>query len=82
LREEALEKLLAVSDRAIIVGKPGEASCEALVETALRRGKPAVVVSNAAALESEDLSGRIALTAGAFATDDAVRGVAEVLAGS
>lgn len=82
VREEALEKLLATCERAVIVGKPGEASCEALVETALRRGKPALIVSDAADLESEDLSGRIALTAGAFATDEAVRGVAGALAGS
>lgn len=82
-REEALEKLLVSCDRAIIVGKPGEASCEALAETALRRGKPAVIVSTAADLKQADLSGspRVALTAGAFATDEAIQGVAAALAG-
>ena len=82
-REEALEKLLVTCDRAIIVGNPGEASCEALAETALRRGKPAVIVTGAAELKPDDLSGcpRVALTAGAFATDEAIRGVAAALAG-
>jgi 4-hydroxy-3-methylbut-2-enyl diphosphate reductase IspH len=81
-REEALEKVLALCDRAVIVGKPGEASCDALAETALRRGKPALIVNDAVDLEREDLTGRIALTAGAFATDEAIRSVASALAGS
>lgn len=82
-REEALEKLLVTCDRAIIVGKPGEASCEALAETALRRGKTAVIISSAEDLKPDDLTSgaRVVLTAGAFATDDAIRGVAGALAG-
>ena len=81
-REDALEKLLVTCDRAVIVGRPGEASCEALMETALRRGKPAVVVSGPQDLKAEDFSGnpRIALTAGAFALDETIRSVAEALA--
>jgi len=81
LREEALEKILISSDRAVIVGKPGEASCEALVETALRRGKTAIVVNGPDDLTAEDFAGnpRIALTAGAFALDETIRAVAEKL---
>lgn len=81
-REEALEKILVTCDRAVIVGKPGEASCEALLETALRRGKPAVVIASSEYLEAEDFIGnpRIALTAGAFALDVTIRAVAEKLA--
>jgi 4-hydroxy-3-methylbut-2-enyl diphosphate reductase IspH len=81
-REEALERLLVVCDRVVIVGEAGESSCEALVETALRRGKTATVVASPAELGVADLGNeKVALTAGAFATDDAVRAVAEALAG-
>ena len=82
-REEALERLLVTCDRAVIVGKAGEASCEALMETALRRGKPALVVASPDDLKPADFAGnpRIALTAGAFALDETIRSVAEVLAG-
>ena len=81
-REEALECMLVVCDRAVIVGEAGESSCEALLETALRRGKPAVVVAKADELDPADFraSEKIALTAGAFATDEAIRAVAEALA--
>ena len=81
-REEALERLLVVCDRVVIVGEAGESSCEALLETALRRGKPAVVVTKADELETADLRAgeKVALTAGAFATDEALRQVAEALA--
>ena len=80
-REEALERLLPACDRVIIVGETGEASCEALAETALKRGKPANVV---AAPEEMDLlefrtGEKIALTAGGFATDEAIRAVAAAL---
>jgi 4-hydroxy-3-methylbut-2-enyl diphosphate reductase IspH len=82
MREEALEKLLVTCDRAVIVGRPGEASCEALMETALRRGKPAVVVTGPDDVKPEDFAGnpRVALTAGAFALDETIRAVAEALA--
>ena len=81
-REEALERLLVVCDRVVIVGEAGESSCEALLETALRRGKPAVVVAKPEQLATDFRSHeKIALTAGAFATDDAIRAVAEALAG-
>ena len=80
-REEALEKLLVDCDRVVIVGKAGEASCEALMETAMRRGKPAVVVSGPADLDVGDYAGnpRVALSAGAFALDETIRAVAEAL---
>ncbi len=82
-REEALERLLVDCDRAVIVGEAGESSCEALMETALRRGKPAVVVATPEELAADDFStsGKVALTAGAFATDEQIRAVANALAG-
>lgn len=80
-REEALERLLVVCDRVIIVGETGEASCEALLETASRRGKPGVIISDIPQLDDVDLQsgGKIALTAGAFTPADSIRRVAEVL---
>lgn len=82
-REEALERLLVVCDRVIVVGDAGESSCEALVETASRRSKSVHVVATPAELATLDFpgNGKIALTAGAFATDEAIRAVAEALAG-
>ena len=81
-REEALERLLVVCDRVVIVGEAGESSCETLLEPALRRGKPAVVVAKPEELAAADfrVDEKVALTAGAFATDEAIRAVAEVLA--
>lgn len=83
-REEALEKLLAHCEIALIVGRQGEASCEALVETAMRRGRTAHIVSGPQDLEKIDLgwNPRVALTAGAFTTDEAIQAVARVLVGS
>lgn len=81
-REEALEKLLVTCERVVIVGRAGEASCEALMEAALRRGKPALVVAGPDELKADDFTGnpRVALTAGAFALDETIRAVAEALA--
>lgn len=81
-RDEALEKLLVTCDQVVIVGRPGEASCEALAETAMRRGKPAVIVSGPDDLNPADFAGkpRVALTAGAFAMDETIRAVAGALA--
>lgn len=81
-REEALEKLLVVCDHAVVVGDPGEASTEALLETAHRRGRGASCVTCAEDLESARIPGgaRLALSAGAFATDDRIRSIAAVLA--
>lgn len=81
-REEALERLLVVCERVIIVGEPGEASCEALLETAMRRGKTGVIISSPEQLNGlqADTSG-IALTAGAFTMDETIRSIAEALAG-
>lgn len=83
-REEAVEKLLAVCETVVIVGKNGEASCQALVETALRRGRAAHVVAGPEELEGIDFSGnpRVALTAGAFAMDEVIQAVARTLVGS
>jgi len=82
-REEALESLLTTCERVVIVGERGESSCEALMETALRRGKTAVVVAHPDELKREDfsVSEKVALTAGAFADATAIRAVAEVLVG-
>lgn len=81
-REEALERLLVVCDRAIVVGETGESSCEALMETASRRGKQAITVAGPDELAAIDFppNEKIALTAGAFATDEAIRAVAKWLA--
>ena len=81
-REDALEQLLVDCDLVVIVGEEGETSCEALLETAMRRGKPAMVVSSAAQVNAEMRSHRrIAFSAGAFATDETVRAVAMALVG-
>ncbi|MEO5914671.1 MAG: hypothetical protein ABIS50_10590 [Luteolibacter sp.] len=81
-REEALERLLVVCDRVVVVGETGESSCEALMETASRRGKQAIAVTGPDDLAATDFAPneKVALTAGAFATDEAIRAVAEVLA--
>ena len=81
-REEALEKLLVTCGQVVVVGDPGEASCEALAETAIRRGRAALIVSGPDQLDPTSFASgeRVALTAGAFATDDAVRAVAGVIA--
>ena len=80
-RDEALEKIIVSCDRAVIVGQPGEASCEALVETSLRRGKPAVIIENPSQLNPDDFPGnpKIALSAGVFALDETIRAVADAL---
>ncbi len=81
-REEALERLLVACDRVVIVGEAGESSCEALAETALRRGRSAAVVATPGELDALDFATheKVALSAGAFATDEAIRAVAEALA--
>lgn len=81
-RSQSLEKLMTDCDRVVIVGEAGEASCEALAETALRKGLPSVIAGSVMELESADLSGRIALTAGAFALDATIRRIADVLTGA
>ena len=80
-REEALERLLVACDRVVIVGEAGESSCKALLETASRRGKQAIVVSSPDELAAADFTthGKIALSAGAFATDEAIHAVAKSL---
>ena len=58
-----------------------EATAEALLETALRRGLPAHRVEGPEELDGIDLGGatRIAFSAGGFASDGAVRAVAAAL---
>jgi len=82
-RSKALEELLDWCDGVVVVGDGGEASCEALAEAALRRSKPACIAATPTGLEPAGFSGcrRIALTAGAYATDHAVRAVATALIG-
>ncbi|MES2474816.1 MAG: hypothetical protein V4640_03475 [Verrucomicrobiota bacterium] len=82
-REDALERLLIDSDRVIVVGDAGESSCEALAETASRRSRPAHIVAGPDELFAIDFLPRekVALTAGAFATDTAIRAVAAALVG-
>lgn len=82
-RDEALERLLVVCDRVVIVGEAGESSCEALAETALRRGKAALVVATPEELAAAEIRGgeKIALTAGGFTTDEVIRAVAAALVG-
>lgn len=78
-REQSLEKLMVDCDRVVVVGESGEASCEALAEAAMRRGLPSVVAGSVDELEGSDLSGRIALTAGAFTLDSTIRQIADAL---
>jgi 4-hydroxy-3-methylbut-2-enyl diphosphate reductase IspH len=81
-REEAFERILVDCDHAVIIGEPGESSCEALAEAALRLGKTAVVVPAASQIDPAlRLQRKIAFTAGAFATDETVRSVALSLVG-
>jgi 4-hydroxy-3-methylbut-2-enyl diphosphate reductase len=80
-REQALETLLEQVDGVVIVGRPGEASVEALAETALRKGKPAQIAATAETLEPTGLRGirRIGLSAGAFATEAGIRAIYQAL---
>lgn len=82
-REESLEKQLVDCDLVVIVGELGESSCEALAETALRRGKQSVVVATPQELKASMTVGHrnIAFTAGAFALDETVRAIAAKLVG-
>lgn len=76
-REQALEPLLDWCDTVLVVGQPGEATCDALTEAAHRKGKPHLALPDPAAFEPGLLAGarRIALTAGGFATDAAIRAI-------
>jgi 4-hydroxy-3-methylbut-2-enyl diphosphate reductase IspH len=80
-RLKALEELLEWCDGVVVVGDGGEASCTALAEAALRRDKPTCIAATPGSLQRTELSTcrKIALTAGAFATDHAVRTIATTL---
>ena len=82
-REAALENLLDWCDAVVIVGQPGEASCAALAEAALRHGKPAVTAASPSSLDLAALAGarRLVLTAGAFALDERIETIAAMLTG-
>ena len=82
-REQALEELLDWCDCVVVVGRQGEASCEALVEAALRKGKPAHTPETPADIDVAALAGtrRLALSAGAFAHDASVRSIVSLLRG-
>lgn len=74
-REQALERLLPWCDSVVVAGEPDEPSCQALVEAALRGGKPALAAATPGGLDLSALRGarRIALTAGAYAFEPLVR---------
>jgi len=80
-REAALEPLLDWCDGVVVVGQAGEASCAALVEAALRKGKSTCIATAPDSLDLAALAGarRLALTAGAFVLDDSVRAIAALL---
>lgn len=79
-RDQALEKVLADRDCVVIVGQAGEATTEALAETALRKGKSSMIVASASELDFFEIGrDRVALTAGGFALDSTIREVAEAL---
>ena len=80
-REAALEPLLDWCDGVVVVGQADEASCGALVEAALRKGKPTCIVATSASLDLAALAGarRLALSAGAFVLDERVRAIAALL---
>ena len=82
-REEALERLLLDCERVVVVGETGESSCEALVETASAPGQAGTGRGDPDELDAGDFRARekVALTAGAYATDEAIRAVAGALAG-
>lgn len=69
LREKALESLCGWCDGVVVAGDRGEASVEALLETAKRFGKPAARVD-----DLQELAGcrRLALTAGGFVPKEIV----------
>ncbi|MGC4013090.1 MAG: hypothetical protein QM755_01030 [Luteolibacter sp.] len=75
-RERALETLCDWCDGVLVAGDPGEASVEALLETARRCGKPAAGEDDTHALAG---CRRIALTAGAFVLPERLGEVANPL---
>ncbi|MCF7732495.1 MAG: hypothetical protein K9N23_12460 [Akkermansiaceae bacterium] len=83
-RGQALEEMLDWCDAVVVVGQPGESTCEALTESADRRGRPAVVTPDADSFDPAALANarRVALTAGGFATDAAIRAVHQLLKNS
>ncbi|WP_338288579.1 hypothetical protein [Luteolibacter sp. LG18] len=68
-REKALEPLCGWCDGVLVAGDPGEASVEALLETARRCGKAAATVDDAEALQG---CRRVAVSAGAFVSRERV----------
>lgn len=80
-REQALERQLANADHVIIVGRRGEASSDALADSALRQSRPATIVGSPHELPDLSDCKRVLLTAGGFALDDTVRSVARAIAG-
>ena len=69
LREQALESLCSWCDGVVVAGDRGEASVEALLETAKRLGKPAALLEDLAELNG---CRKLAMTAGAFVPKEAV----------
>lgn len=82
MRLQAMEKLVPGADHVVIVGEPGEVSCESLKEEAWRHGKSATIVRGPEDCRSAEIAARqVVLTAGAYATDAIVCAVARTLVG-
>lgn len=81
VRERALESLCEWCDGVAVVGDAGEASVEALLEAARRRGKPAMVISDENDLDFSGLEEcrKIAMSAGVFVCRERVECLARQL---
>jgi 4-hydroxy-3-methylbut-2-en-1-yl diphosphate reductase len=78
VRERALESLCGWCDGVVVAGDRGEASVEALLETAKRFGKPAALLDELAELEG---CRRLAVTAGGFVLGETLEGLARAISG-
>jgi 4-hydroxy-3-methylbut-2-enyl diphosphate reductase IspH len=78
LRERALESLCGWCDGVVVAGDRGEASVEALLETAKRFGKPAALLHDLRELEG---CRKLALTAGGFVMKETLDDLSRKIAG-
>lgn len=78
LRERALESLCSWCDGVVVAGDRGEASVEALLETAKRFGKPAALLHDLRELEG---CRKLALTAGGFVMKETLDDLSRKIAG-
>ncbi len=82
-RERALESRLATADRVVIVGDPGDDTCQALAEAAARRGIDSAIATTATRLPWRAYDGtprNILITAGGFTPQPAIQAMARALA--